>query len=125
MSNNEKDRIHNCLQKLNFYRFYVHNKADSYYKLLDEAIYIIKDLFEKNKEYEYNGYNISPDDDWIPCSEILPDPMEDCLVTVYYNNIKQKKVTISHLEYGSWLIENFSCKVLAWQPLPHRYHSET
>lgn len=85
-------------------------------------------------------------DKWIPCSERLPDEhasifakfrstdkwnsamfekvSDDVNVTIEYEDGTRKTAT-SHTLDGKWKIEmkrkTFSCKVIAWQPLPEKY----
>ena len=83
---------------------------------------------------------------WIPCSEIMPEEhasifakfrstdrwnsamfekvSDDVNVTIEFEDGTRKTATSKTLD-GKWKIERkrktFSCKVIAWQPLPKPY----
>ena len=96
---------------------------------------------KKNIEYKYyiNGIKTSEeDDDWIPCSERLPDNDDWVFGTVRYwdkaeDPIEAAYYVVDNLFYdGMWRmaggsnVENYDdAKVLAWQPMPEPYKGDT
>ena len=63
-------------------------------------------------------------DDWIPCSEWLPEDGKRVLITGYYNGKLITDVAIH--EYGCWDCCDDSSyddkDVIAWMPLPDPYN---
>lgn len=73
--------------------------------------------------------NQSKIDEWIPCSERLPESGQRCLVSVVWEDEGAKTYSVYDAVYGSdakWHSHNYEgmiccliyCKVVAWQPLP-------
>lgn len=95
------------------------------------------EAIKKNIEYKYyiNGIKtLEEDDDWIPCSERLPDNDDWVLGTVRYwdkaeDPIDEAFYAVERLFYdGKWRIAGGSeveqyddTTVLAWQPMPEPY----
>lgn len=62
---------------------------------------------------------------WIPCSERLPEPGEYYLVTVQFlgwNGTEYREIDIAEYEYDGWDKAN---TVLAWCELPKPYEGRT
>ena len=80
---------------------------------LDKAIEIVKQEAE-----QYNN-------DWIPCSEKLPDVRQDVLVTVKYTGfmgVHGYWIKTGHMEAeNDWWGDCAGGEVIAWQPLPQPY----
>ena len=65
---------------------------------------------------------------WIPCSERLPEIRKDVLAVVKYSGFMGMHGTwikIGHLESDNeWLGDCIGGKVIAWQPLPEPYREQ-
>ena len=53
---------------------------------------------------------------WIPCSERLPEALEEVLVTSKYGHVYTSRIVHGEFEYGG--------EVIAWMPLPEPYEVE-
>ena len=89
----------------------IQNSLDNFLKAVtNEAIEIVKQEAEK-----YNN-------DWIPCSEKLPDVRQDVLVTVKYTGFMGMHgywIKTGHMEAeNDWWGDCAGGEVIAWQPLP-------
>lgn len=69
------------------------------------------------------------DNEWIPCSERLPEIRQDCLVTVKYSGFLGMHgfwVKTGHMEAeNDWCGDCFGGTVIAWMPLPEPWKPET
>ena len=85
--------------------------------------------YHKLAEKIYNEFVINitnqqpPADNWIPCSERLPDESGTYLVSIgNYNGVpKVWRMYFTTVEYPRWLT---FYKVTAWMPLPEPYKGE-
>ena len=81
------------------------NRVDS--DILKKMTFELKDLPSANQ--------------WIPCSERLPEIGEQCLLTVHY-------VELGGIECNRVIIgvysDNYKNHILAWMPLPKAYEGE-
>ena len=89
----------------------IQNSLDNFLKAVtNEAIEIVKQEAEK-----YNN-------DWISCSEKLPDVRQDVLVTVKYTGFMGMHgywIKTGHMEAeNDWWGDCAGGEVIAWQPLP-------
>lgn len=86
------------------------HEHDDYYDGIREAISIVK--------------NESKNNDWIPCSEQMPNKEADIEVLVTYLNIETNElaVDVECFFYGVWVrtLER-NIKRIAWQPKPEPY----
>ena len=71
---------------------------------------------------------IEPEQQWIPCSERLPEvDGEKYLVTDYCEQINRKRIHISSCyvnREGFWSEVPLGYKVIAWMPLPKPWRGE-
>lgn len=81
------------------------------------AGYILSDVIEEINKMPKVG-------EWIPCSERLPDPEDDVIVTCKSCRTGKKYVSTDYrsCKTGEW--SYFSDDVIAWQPLPEPYREE-
>lgn len=117
---------------------YDENKSgkDKYHDGMIDGLEIALDIIKREQKLN----------EWIPCSERMPDEhasifakfrstdkwnsamfekvSDDVNVTIEYEDGTRKTATSRTLD-GKWKIERerktFSCKVIAWQPLPEKY----
>lgn len=79
---------------------------------------------------EVKKANVQTDDDWIPCSEHLPEVqegIEDDCCPEFNVTIKgaDKATTLKYASDGTWFDDSGEVyKVIAWQPLPDKYKGE-
>ena len=58
-----------------------------------------------------------PEPRWTPCSERLPEALEEVLVTSKHGYVYTSRIVHGEFEYGG--------EVIAWMPLPEPYKEET
>lgn len=82
------------------------------------AGYILSDVIEEINKMPKVG-------EWIPCSERLPDPEDDVIVTCKSCHTEKKYISTGYrsCKTGEW--NHFSDDVIAWQPLPEPYREES
>ena len=107
-------------------------------------------LIERMKPYHQNADDIAemianmppvqPEQQWIPCSERMPEHEQEVLVTRHFlsdNQLKKNAITESfYVEVASWMDDEWTSysdeykikrhlhKVIAWMPLPEPWKGE-
>lgn len=80
-----------------------------------------------NEAYKKIMCHIKEEQQWIPCSERLPEP--DTFVLTYHRHLSFDYQYVSSIDEttGEWsgFCGNLSDEVLAWMPLPDAYEGET
>lgn len=92
--------------------------------------YALEKAYVRGRQYEVDRFielRKEHNDDWIPCSERLPEAGKRYLVSAIWKDKDFEKSAVYDAEYGSnglWYSYNYepvSCKVIAWQPLPEPF----
>lgn len=103
--------------------------SKTFIELLDD----IQELHEQLADKIFNEV-VCKGDSWVPCSERLPKPKEDVLISARYEDSCGdicEVVFSGHLNFdGSYWLATYEEwdytleEVLAWQPLPKPYEAE-
>lgn len=76
---------------------------------------------EEVTETEIEALIQAKNNDWIPCSERLPEEDGYYLTTTIFYHLYNPVVMGCNFEDGRWLYMNSNDEVIAWQPLPQPY----
>ena len=75
-----------------------------------------EELTDSNREMIQFDKTIEPQR-WIPCSELLPEALQEVIVTSTAGYVYTSRIVHGDFEYGG--------NVIAWMPLPEAYREVT
>lgn len=89
-------------------------ETDSDEQMWDSGCWIRYKMFERILD---SLPPAQPEPRWIPCSERLPEALEEVLVTSKHGYVYTSRIVHGEFEYGG--------EVVAWMPLPKPYKEDS